>query len=167
MKKKHHLDTHHIHTKKKKIKKSLDFLFVFSGCLDVFSLRPICKLNIKISRSKLTSYSKTGWRFPLFAQHGEHQLLLYKWCVVISEGCGKTVEFKDYLPACFSTKLNQIMGSFHGFQIESSRKLAGERRGKKGNCRYEYMQNQNVSFPPQSTLCPLKRARGYLFGLSI
>lgn len=43
-------------------KKSLYFMFVSTGCSDVFSLRSICKLNIKISKSKLTSYSKTGWR---------------------------------------------------------------------------------------------------------
>lgn len=77
---------------------SLDFLFVFTGCSDVFSLRSICKLNTKISNSKLTSYSKTGWR-PLFAQHGEHQLLLYKWCVVISEGCEKNCLIQG-LPPC-------------------------------------------------------------------
>ena len=42
--------------------KSLYFMFVSTGCSDFFSLRSICKLNIKISNSKLTSYSKTGWR---------------------------------------------------------------------------------------------------------
>lgn len=163
--KRHHLDTPHTHTHKNlKIPRFLVCLLWLLRCL-------LTKTHLKIKHQNLQAQAnilfKDRMAFPLVCSAWGHQLLLYKWCVVISEGCGKTVEFKDYLPACFSTKLNQIMGSFHGFQIESSRELAGEKRGKKGNCRYEYIQNQNVSFPPQSTPCPLKRARGYLFGLSI
>lgn len=127
--KRHHLDTPHTHTHKNlKIPRFLVCLLWLLRCL-------LTKTHLKIKHQTLQVQAnilfKDRMAFPLVCSAWGHQLLLYKWCVVISEGCGKTVEFKDYLPACFSTKLNQIMGSFHGFQIESSRELAGEKRGKK------------------------------------
>lgn len=64
----------------------------------------------------------------------------------------KTVEFKDYLPACFSTKLNQIMGSFHGFQIESSRKLTGEKKKKKAIADMNTCKIKMLPFLPQSQM---------------
>lgn len=82
-------------------------MFVSTGCSDFFSLRSICKFHRKISSPKLTSYSKTGWR-PIVSQHGEHQLLLYQWCVVISEGCGKKKLFNSRITSLHAFLQNGV-----------------------------------------------------------